>query len=216
MTPGVEPGAQQLTYGELQAGVEEAKKAGKKTATHAQGSEGIKAAVLAGIDSVEHGFYMTDEILGLMKERGTAFSVTLAAASGIAEAPPNTVPEWARAKAQQVVGAHVQSFQRAYELGVKIVLGTDAGTPFNYHGANAHEMVLMVQHGMRPHDALLAGTRNNAELFGWSDRLGTIEEGKLADLVLCAGDATVDVSLLTHPRNVRLVVQDGRVVHQAS
>lgn len=216
MTPGVEPGAQQLTYEELKAGVEEAKKAGKKTATHAQGSEGIKAAVLAGIDSVEHGFYMTDEILGLMKERGTAFSVTLAAASGIADAPPNTVPEWARAKAQQVVAAHVDSFQRAYRVGVKIVLGTDAGTPFNYHGANAREMVLMVQHGMRPHDALLAGTRNNAELFGWSDRLGTIEEGKLADLVLCAGDATEDVSLLTHPQNVRLVVQDGKVVHRAS
>ena len=216
MTPGVEPGAQQLTYEELKAGVEEAHKAGKKTATHAQGSDGIKAAVLAGIDSVEHGFYMTDEIFGLMKERGTCFSVTLSAAAGLADAPPNTIPEWARAKAVRVREAHVDSFRRAYDAGVRIVLGTDAGTPYNRHGENAQELSLMVKYGMKPLDGLRAATRNGAELLDLADEIGTIEVGKAADLVLCRGDATRDVDLLCDRSNLLAVVQGGRVVAGAA
>ena len=212
MTPGVEPGAQQFTYEELKAGVEEAHKAGRKTASHAQGSEGIKAAVLAGIDSIEHGFYMTDEIIQLMKERGTCFSVTLAAAGGIADAPPNTVPEWAREKAVRVRDAHVDSFRRAYAAGVRIVLGTDAGTPYNYHGENAQELSLMVKYGMKPLDGLLAATRTAAELLEIADEVGTVEVGKAADLVLCRGDATENVDLLCDRANLLAVVQAGRVV----
>ncbi len=212
MTPGVEPGAQQYTYDELQAGVEEAHKAGRKTASHAQGAEGIKAAVLAGIDSIEHGFFLTDEIVRLMKERGTAYSATLVASKGIAEAPPNTVPEWAREKALGVVTAHVESFQRAYRAGVRLVLGTDAGTPFNYHGANAQELVLMVRHGMSPLDGLRAATLSGAELLGRADQLGSIEPGKLADLVLCSGDVTRDVTLVADRANIRAVIQGGRLV----
>ncbi len=214
MTPGVEPGAQQMTYEELKAGVEEAHKAGKNTASHAQGSDGIKAAVMAGIDSIEHGFYLTDEIVSLMKERGTAYSATLVAGKGIAEAPPGTVPDWARAKAQRVLQAHVDSFQRAYRAGVKMVLGTDAGTPYNYHGANAQELLLMVRHGMAPLDALRAATRNGAELLRRGDQVGTIEPGKLADFVLCTGDAARDPALLAEQRNLRAVVQGGRVVRR--
>ncbi len=212
MTPGVEPGAQQYTFEELRAGVEEAHKAGKRTASHAQGSEGVKAAVLAGIDSIEHGFFLTDEIIALMKERGTFFSATLVAGRGIAEAPPNTVPDWARAKAQSVLRAHVDSFQRAYQAGLRLVLGTDAGTPFNYHGANAQELVLMVRNGVSPLDGLRAATRNGAELLGRADQLGSIEPGKVADLVLCAGDATRDPPLLADRANRRAVIQGGWLV----
>lgn len=212
MTPGVEPGAQQLTEEELRAGVEEAHKAGKRTASHAQGSEGIKAAVLAGIDSIEHGFFLTDEIVALMRERGTAYSATLVAGRGIAEAPPNTVPEWARAKAQRVMAAHARSFRLACEGGVPIVLGTDAGTPFNLHGENARELVLMVEGGLQPVAALLAATRNGATLLGRLSDIGTIEPGKLADLVLCEGDVAQDVRLLADRRNLRAVIQGGVIV----
>jgi imidazolonepropionase-like amidohydrolase len=214
MTPGVEPGVQQYTLEELQAGVEEAHKAGRKAASHAQGADGIKAAVLAGIDSIEHGFYLTDEIIALMKERGTFLSATLAAAAGIVEAPPNTVPEWARAKAVGVQEAHIESFRRAYRSGVRLVLGTDAGTPFNAHGANARELALMVRYGVDALDGLRAATRNGAELLGRADEIGSIEAGRWADLVLCRGDATRDVELLCDPRNIQAVVQGGRIVRR--
>lgn len=212
MTPGVEPGVQQMTFEELQAGVAEAHRAGRKTASHAQGAEGIKAAVLAGIDSIEHGFYLTDAVVGLMCERGTFLSATLAAATGIADAPPNTVPDWAREKALRVRQAHLASFRLAIQARVPLVLGTDAGTPFNFHGRNAHELRLMVENGLAPLAGLRAATRNGAELLGLGDQLGTVEPGKLADLVLCRGDVTRDPALLCDTSNLLAVVQDGRVV----
>jgi imidazolonepropionase-like amidohydrolase len=211
MTPGVQPGAQQLTYDEMRAGIEEAHKAGVRTAAHAHGSEGVKAAVLAGIDSVEHGSFLTDEIISLMKEHGTFFSATLCSAQGFLDAPEGSVAEWAMRKAAQVRVALDESFRRAYAAGVRLVLGTDAGTPFNLHGNNAREMALMVKLGARPTDALQAGTSNAAELLGLTE-LGRVEIGKLADLVLCSGDPTRDVAQLCQPANIRAVIQAGRVV----
>ena len=213
MTPGVEPGAQQLSEAELRAGVEEAHKAGRKTAAHAHGSDGIKAAVTAGIDSIEHGSFMTDEAISLMKQRGTFFSVTLCSSEGFFNAPPNSVADWAMAKARRVRTAMNDSFLHAYEAGVRLVLGTDAGTPFNRHGDNARELALMVKLGADALDALRAGTRNGAELLGKLDELGTIEPGKLADLVLCRGDVVADIDRLCDPDNIRVVVQGGRIVH---
>jgi imidazolonepropionase-like amidohydrolase len=213
MTPGVEVGAQQLTEHELRAGVEEAHKAGRKTAAHAHGAEGIKAAVLAGIDSIEHGSFMTDEIMILMKERGTFFSATLCSAEGFYRAPPGAVAEWAIAKGIRVREALYETLSRAYQSGVKLVLGTDAGTPFNRHGDNARELALMVDLGVEPLDALRAGTRNGAELLKQSGDLGTIEPGKLADLVLCRGDVVANIRSLCQPETVRAVVQGGRIVH---
>ena len=215
MTPGVQPGAQQLTDEELRAGVDEAHKAGCKAAAHAHGSDGIKAAVLAGVDSIEHGSFMTDETIALMKQRGTFFSVTLCSAEGFFNAPPNSVAEWAMDKAMRVRAALDDSFRRAYQAGVRLVLGTDAGTPFNRHGDNAREMALMVKLGAHARDALRAGTRNGAELLGKLDELGTIEVGKLADLVLCRGNIADDVARLCEPDNVRIVIQGGRIVHRA-
>jgi imidazolonepropionase-like amidohydrolase len=211
MTPGVNPGAQQLTFEEMQAGIEEAHKAGKNTAAHAHGADGVKAAVLAGIDSIEHGSFLTDEIIALMKERGTFYSATLCSAQGFLDAPEGSVADWAMRKAAEVRVALDDSFRRAYAAGVRLVLGTDAGTPFNLHGKNAQEMALMVNLGVRPVDALQAGTRNGAELLGLQE-VGSIEVGKLADLVLCAGDPTADISLLCDQANIRAVIQNGRTV----
>ena len=214
MSPGMEPGAQQFSYDELRAGIDEAHKAGRKVAAHAHGSEGIKAAVLAGVDSIEHGSFMTDEIISLMKERGTFYSATLCSAQGFLDAPPNSVADWAMAKAGHVRAALDASFRHAYHAGVRLVLGTDAGTPFNRHGDNARELALMVKLGVDPLDALRAGTRNGAELLGKLDLLGSLEAGKAADLVLVEGDVVADISRLCNPTSIKLVVQAGRIVHR--
>src|SRR5260370_5807794 len=135
----------------------------------------MKAAVLAGIDSVEHGSFMTDEIIGLMKERGTFFSATLCSAAGFLDAPPGSVAEWAMRKAHLVHVALDDSFQRAYAAGVKLVLRTDAGTPFNRHGHNARELALMVKLGVNPLDPLRPGPRNGPNLPGKLQILGSVE-----------------------------------------
>ena len=212
MTPNVSPGVQQLDDDELRAGVAEARKAGKRTASHAQGSEGVLAAVRAGVDSIEHGFFLTDEIVREMRQRGTYFSATLAAARGIAEAPPDTVPEWARLKALAAMDAHAESFTMAYAAGVKLVLGTDAGTPFNYHGQNARELELMVETGLPPTAGLLAATRNGAELLGILDQTGTLEVGKQADLLLVRGNATDDVRTIRADGGPLAVLKGGRAI----
>jgi imidazolonepropionase-like amidohydrolase len=215
MTPGVEVGSQQLSQHELRAGVEEAHKAGRKVASHAHGADGIRAAVLAGVDSIEHGSFLTDEIIGLMRERGTRLSMTLSSAAGFADAPEGAVPAWARDKSARVAAAMADSFRRAYQAGVRLVLGTDAGTPYNLHGANARELALMVQNGASQLDALRAATINGAELLQIADQVGSLEVGKQADLVLCEGDAVQDVFRLCQDANIRLVVQAGRIVRQS-
>ena len=158
---------------------------------------------------------MTDEIISLMKARGTFYSATLCSAQGFLDAPEGLVADWAQIKATQVRLALDDTFRRAYAAGVKLVLGTDAGTPFNRHGDNARELVLMVKLGVAPLDALRAGTRNGAELLGKLDSFGTIEPAKIADLVLVEGDAVADITRLSVPTNIRTVIQGGTIVHGA-
>ena len=213
MTPGVLPGAQQFSDAELAAGIDEAHKAGRSAAAHAHGADGVRGAVLGGVDSIEHGSFMTDAVIDLMRQRGTFYSATLCSAQGFLDAPPGSVAEWAAAKGEQVRQALDDTVQRAYRAGVKLVLGTDAGTPFNRHGDNARELALMVRLGVHPLDALRAGTRNGAELLRRLDSVGTLEPGKQADMVLVAGDVTQDITLLCNPSNIRLVVQAGQIVH---
>lgn len=213
MTPGVQPGAQQLTEEELRAGISEAHKAGKTTAAHAHGADGIRAAVLAGVDSIEHGSFMTDECIALMKERGTFYSATLCSAEGFFQAPEGAVAAWALAKGLAVREALDHTFRRASQAGVRLVLGTDAGTPYNRHGENAKELALMVKLGLPAADALMAGTRNGAELLDRADSVGSIETDKLADMVLVDGDVLADITRLCDQANIRLVVQDGVAVH---
>ena len=213
MTPGVEPGAAQLTEEELRAGIEEAHKAGRKTATHAQGSQGIMNAVKAGIDSIEHGFFLTEEIVDLMIQKGVAFVPTVSAIHYIVENGVEAgIPAFAVEKAQRIQKAHKQSIMLAHDAGVMIGMGTDAGTPFNLHGNNASELALMAELGFSASDVICSATGVAARVLGLEDSLGVIEEGKLADLIVVQGDPLADVSLLNDPAQLRVIMQGGRLI----
>src|SRR6056297_2956703 len=194
MTEGVEPGSPQFTTEELRAAIEEAHKAGRKTATHAQGTEGIKNALRAGIDSIEHGFFLDDEAIELMVHNDVFLVPTLAAPYWIIDAGVEKgVPEFAVEKSKAVIESHAKSFQKAREAGVKIAMGTDAGTPFNKHGKNKFEIKMMVENGMKPIEAIKAATMGGAELMELTDKLGSISEGKLADMVVVDGKPDQDI-----------------------
>ena len=185
MTPGVEPGSPQLTKEEMEVAVKEAHRAGKKTASHAQGTTGIKNAILAGIDSIEHGIFLDDEAIELMIERDVYLVPTLVAPFFIVENGVNGgIPEYVVEKANRVMDSHRKSFRMAKEAGVKIAMGTDAGTPFNVHGKYPHELKLMVEAGMTPMEAIVASTKYSSELLGIDKKYGTLEEGKTADFLV--------------------------------
>ncbi len=149
MTKGVEPGSAQLTEEELRAAIEEAHKAGAKTFTHAQGMEGIKNALRAGVDSIEHGFFMDDWCFDFMKEHNVFFVPTLAAPYWIKlKGTAAGIPDYMVRKVEATIDAHQDTFRRAHKAGVKIALGTDAGTPFNAYDKTAMEAVLMVENGV--------------------------------------------------------------------
>jgi len=205
------PTSRGMTIAEMEAAIEEAHNVGKKTLAHAQGANGIRNAILAGVDSIEHGFYLTDEIIDLMLERGVFLVPTLVAVHQIlANGEKMGIPEYGVRKAREHAEAHKKSFQRALKAGVKIAMGTDAATPFNYHGRNALELELMVEAGMTPAQALQAATRMGAELLGLADKIGTVEPGKLADLILVDGDPLADIRLLQDTERIKLVIKGGR------
>lgn len=212
-SPNVHPGAQQLTEDEMRAAVEEAHKAGRKATAHAQGTEGIKAAVRAGMDSIDHAFYLDDEALDMMAERRVFMVPTLSAVYWILEAGPDAgIPQFILDKARAAAEAHIESFRRAVAHGVPIALGTDAGMPFNHHGRNAFEFRLMVEYGMTPMQAIVAGTSAAAECCGLED-LGLLRPGFIADIVAFAGDPSTDIrSLESRPV---MVMQAGRIVTDA-
>jgi imidazolonepropionase-like amidohydrolase len=173
---------------ELAVLVAEADAAGIAVMAHAQGAPGIKAAIRAGIRSIEHGIYLDDEAIEMMLERGTYLVPTLVAPRGVIDAAEAgaAVPEAAVRKAHEVVDVHRDSFRRAVEAGVQVAMGTDSGvTP---HGQNLRELELMVEGGMTPAQALVATTSTAARLMGLDDQLGTLEPGKRADVVVVDGD----------------------------
>ena len=210
LSDGTEPGAQQLSYEEMKAAIDEAKKLGKSSAAHAQGNTGIKEAIRAGITSIEHGCFLDEEAIGMMIEKGTYLVPTLCAPYHIAEhGIEGGIPEWGVRKTKLVMGSHVQSFKDAYKAGVKIAMGTDAATPFNYHGKNAFELQLMVEAGMKPMDAILSTTKIASDLLGWQDKVGTLEPGKYADVIAVDGDPLEDIKVL---QDVKFVMKGGEVI----
>ena len=213
MTPGVEPGAQQLTREEMAAAIIEAVKAGKKTATHAQGRTGIMEAVLAGIHSVEHGFSLDEELCEEMVTRGVYLVPTLVAPHWIVEKGVSAgIPVWAVDKAKASQEEHLKSFELAIRSGVRVAMGTDAGTPFNRHGQNALELELMVRSGLSTRQAIDSATVAAADLLGISDITGDLTQGKRADLVLVEGDPLQDIRLLQ--TNIVKVWKDGALFSQ--
>jgi imidazolonepropionase-like amidohydrolase len=216
MTPRVDPRSPQFTEEELRAGVEEAHKAFLRVAAHAQALEGVKNAVRAGVDSIEHGIYLDDEVVEEMKRRGTFLVPTLVAPHHISRhGLAAGIPAYMVEKSDRVREAHRESFRRAVRAGVRVAMGTDAGTPFNRHGANAEEIALMVEAGMPTAAALLAATRHAAELLDLLDQTGTVEPGKAADLIVVDGDPLADVRVLCDPARIVAVLRAGRWAKQA-
>lgn len=202
----------QLTQEELNAMVDEAHALRRKTAAHAHGAEGAKRAIRAGIDSIEHGTFLDDEALDMMKAKGTYLVPTLMAIEGLKVAlekgnmlPPAIEPK-ARAAAKQID----ETVRKAIQKGVRIALGTDAAV--YPHGRNAEELTHLVRLGMKPLDAIKAATSVDAELFGIAARVGTLETGKLADIIAVPGDPSADIRAVTR---VFFVMKDG-VVHRNS
>lgn len=209
MTKGVEPGSAQLTMEEMKVCVEEAHKAGKKTATHAQGNQGIRNALDAGIDSIEHGIYLDDVTINQMLMQGTYLVPTLAAPKCIVDHGEGILPDYVMRKSHMVIDAHVESFKRAYAAGVKIAVGTDAGTPYNAHNKTSYELELMVEYGVTPMDAITFATHNSAECLGIEKTHGTIEVGKFADMIVLEKNPLEDITAL---RNVNKVYKHGVLV----
>jgi imidazolonepropionase-like amidohydrolase len=201
----------QFTDEELEAVVAAAKDYGMTVAVHAHGTEGMKRAVIAGVDSIEHGTFMTDEVMQLMIERGTYWVPTNMAGEWVAEKAkePGYFPEIVRPKAAAIGPAIRETFKKAHAAGVKIAFGTDSGV--STHGENAREFELMVEGGMPPMKAIQAATLEAARLLRVEDRLGTIEEKKLADVVAVEGNPLEDIGAM---HKVVFVMKEGVVYKQ--
>jgi imidazolonepropionase-like amidohydrolase len=208
LSPGDAVDTPQLTQAELDALVDEAHALRLKTAAHAHGAEGAKRAIRAGIDSIEHGSFLDDEALDLMKQKGTYYIPTLMAVQGLSEqiAKGVPIPPAIKVKAEDAI-AHIHlTFQKALAKGIKIGLGTDAAV--YPHGRNAEEFHQMVDLGMKPIDALKAGTSSDADLLGLASKIGTLASGKLADVVAVPGDPLQNIRQTEH---VFFVMKEGVV-----
>ena len=213
LTPNVEPGNDQLTENELRAGVEEAHKAGKKTAAHAQGTKGILNALKAGIDSIEHGIFLDEETVALMVARNVPLIPTISPLYYVENAGNDVnIPEFILQKVEEIKPFIFRSFRMAHEAGVVIGMGTDAGTPLNLHGKNLRELKLLVDGGFTPMQAIVAGTGIAAKILGMEDSLGTIGEGKTADLVMVDGNPLEDIDMLLDNDNLCMIMQNGKWV----
>jgi imidazolonepropionase-like amidohydrolase len=210
MSKGTTLGAQQLCDDEIAAIIEIANLYGVHTATHAHGTAGIKAAVRAGVTTVEHGMILDEEAIQLMLEHGTYLTPTIIAAERICvKGPEMGLVPYMIDKANQALSHHEWGFRQCLERGVKITFGTDSATPYNFHGKQGYEFELLNRWGMNPHKALVAATMTNAEALGVKDKIGSIEKGKLADLCAWSCDPAEDVTTMT---NCLFVMKEGAVV----
>ncbi|WP_188456794.1 metal-dependent hydrolase family protein [Virgibacillus oceani] len=201
----------QFSLEELKAIVEEGRfRKGVKVMAHAQGAEGIKNAVKAGIHSIEHGIFLDDEAIELMLKNGTFLVPTLLAPVAVLETAKETgMPDTAVQQSKEVIEQHKASIAKAYKAGVKIAMGTDAGVM--KHGTNLRELGLMADIGMTPMETIVASTKTAAECLGWDDRVGTLEEGKLADIIVVKGNPLENIYSLSDNNNVQIVMKNGEV-----
>jgi imidazolonepropionase-like amidohydrolase len=208
MTPGVNPEDAHYSAEEMAAGIAEGRRFHKKSASHAQGVEGILNAVLGGVASIEHGIFLDERCLEEMVKRRTALVPTLAAVTRILENAAHGVPAYAVEKASRVVERHRAAVKMFYEGGGVLAMGTDSGTPFNLHGDNAMELEYMVEVGVRAKDALAATTRNAADLLELETQ-GRIAEGCDADLLAVRGNPVEDITAASRRENHRAVFKGG-------
>jgi imidazolonepropionase-like amidohydrolase len=206
LSKGIPPGAQEYSDEEIAVAVEEAKRWGRFVAAHAHGAEGIKAAIRAGVRTVDHGSMMDDEGIALLKEHPETYYVpTLYVTTAINEEGKGFgVPDSEIERSRQMTEVADRTFQRALAAGIPIGFGTDAGVfP---HGRNARELTMRVEEGEPPMQTIVSATSLNARIMGWEDRVGSIAPGKYADLIAVEGNPLTDMSQLEH---VRWVMKGG-------
>ncbi len=210
---GMSPGdarISQLTMNEMKVAIEEAEKYGKLTAAHAIGAEGIVNALKAGVRTLEHGTYITSEGIEIMKRTGAYLVPTLAAFKTLKYGKDGGVPEYHLQKVQAFKDAHMENLRSALDAGIRVITGTDAGTPFNLHGENAYELESLVEVGMTPMEAIQAATNVAAEALKL-DKTGRIKEDYTADLVIVDGNPLFDITILQ--TNIEKVYKQGKLVH---
>ncbi|HEX3740560.1 MAG TPA: amidohydrolase family protein [Terriglobales bacterium] len=208
LSKGDDPNASQYTLEEMKAIVADAHRLGRKVAAHAHGAQGVIWASEAGVDSVEHGHLMNDEAIATLKKNGTYLVPTLYLVDWQREhAAEANLPDYAKKKMEMVSQMGKANAKKAFEAGVKIGMGTDAAV--YPHGLNAHELAVYVSLGMTPLQAIQTATINDADLLGWSDKVGTLQPGKWADIIAVDGDPLQDVTTLQH---VKFVMKGGDVV----
>ncbi|MGQ0694346.1 MAG: amidohydrolase family protein [Nitrospiraceae bacterium] len=213
LTPGTSPDQAQMTMEELSAAVDAARRAQKKVAAHAHGASGMKNAIRAGVNSIEHATLLDDAAGELMKEHGVYMVPTLSALAATAAARPGCgIPESVWEKSRSMMKRHQASFRKAHRSGILIAMGTDAGTPFNYHGDNAQELERMVTLGMTPMEAIVASTATAARLIGIQNSVGKLVKGMQADIVAIDGNPLRRVEFLRDHSRIMGVMQAGRFV----
>jgi imidazolonepropionase-like amidohydrolase len=213
LTPGTSPDQAQMTVEELRAAVDEAQQAGRKVAAHAHGASGMKNAIRAGVHSIEHATLLDEEAIGLFQKHAVYMVPTLSALAKTGACRRGCgIPDDALEKAKAMTKRHQRSFRQAYDRGLLIAMGTDAGTPFNHHGDNAQELERMVALGMSPMEAIMASTSAAARLIGIDGQVGTIEQGKQADLLLVEGNPLRKIDLLPDRSRLVGVMKAGRFV----
>ncbi|MBC8121036.1 MAG: amidohydrolase family protein [Gemmatimonadaceae bacterium] len=211
LSKGDDPGTQQYTLEEMKAIVEEAHKLGRKVAAHAHGTSGMKDAMRAGADSIEHASLIDEEGIRMARQRGTYLVMDIYNDDYILQEGERIgLLKESLEKERKIGQLQRDNFARAVKAGAKIAFGTDSGV--YPHGDNARQFAYMVKYGMSPMEAIRAATLNAASLMGWQDRLGTIEPGKFADIVAVAGDPTQNVKLL---EKVAFVMKGGQVVRSS-
>jgi imidazolonepropionase-like amidohydrolase len=213
LTPGTNIGNPQFTIDEMRAAAEEAHAAGKTVNAHAHGAEGIKRATMAGVDSVEHCYFIDSEGIDMMLARSTVLVATSAAvrnvvSHGVAAGIPAHIAE----KAVSAISAHVSGFKAAHKAGVRLAMGTDSGVPFTRHGSNLDELSHLVEMGLSCQEAIRVATIDSAKLLKLDNSIGSLEVGKSADLVVVDGNPLDDITILRSPEKIRRVVLNGRTV----
>jgi len=210
MTEGVEPGSPQLTIDEMKAAVEEAEKAGRRVACHAHGNTGILNALKAGVHTVEHGTFLDERAVDMMIERNAYYTPTVIAPKRIADVGAEAgIPKYAVRKVGEMIKHRFKSLHLAYEKGVNIVTGTDAGTPMNPHADLIEELLILKKECMTSQEVLAAATGVAAKALGIESQVGILEEGKIADLIIVDGNPFDDIGAL---RNISVIIKEGKVI----
>jgi len=207
------PGATHFNQDEIEALVQEAEKFGRRVAAHAHGADGILKAIQAGASTIEHGtfLYKDPTAIQLMAERGIFLVPTLKVGWDIMLAKDSNIPEWILEKNKATQGEAELSLKMAYEAGVPIAMGSDVGTPLNYHGRNGLEIYWMHRAGMSAMDAIHSATGNAARALGWDSWMGTLEAGKVADLIVLDANPLDDLRILADKNHLQFVMKDGMI-----